>query len=556
MCMSTKNSETKNCVDCKSEFTIDSGDLILYKKVGLNIPDECFECGHKHRFAFSIFGKFRKGISALSGESLITVLPNNARFPIYKTSEWWSDAWDPMTYGQDYDPDRPFFDQLKELQEKVPHPHYNGENNTNCDWCDDVWESKNCYLTRSIFKCENLSYGYRVLETKDSFDIIYSFNLQNSYDCLGCHNSFNLNFSENCKDCIDSYFLFDCRNCQNCFMSWNLRNKQYCIRNKQYTKETYEQELKKMNLGSHKNLEILKNEFENTLKNDAVHRENFNLKTTDSLGNYLTNCDKCTNTFAWENSQNCRNCVRGLNSKDCINQTVSWNLELSGNNSVVNGGYQINHSYGSIGRYSEYVDICIEVEYCFGCVGLRKKKYCILNKQYTKEEYEELKEKIVSDMKKRGEYGQFFPYNMAIGDFNFSNGMIYFPNITQEEIVKNGGYWSEEDLSSKDGMSSLELPDSILKTEKSIISQALICPETKYRFNISEAEYEFHKRKGFALPRIHFDLRILKKARKTGILRAYPYKCIYCQSDIMAYYPPEWGYKKIACEECYKQNIA
>ena len=73
MCMSTKNSETKNCVDCKSEFTIDSGDLILYKKVGLNIPDECFECGHKHRFAFSIFGKFRKGISALSGESLITV---------------------------------------------------------------------------------------------------------------------------------------------------------------------------------------------------------------------------------------------------------------------------------------------------------------------------------------------------------------------------------------------------------------------------------------------------------------------------------------------------
>jgi DNA-directed RNA polymerase subunit RPC12/RpoP len=86
--------------------------------------------------------------------------------------------------------------------------------------------------------------------------------------------------------------------------------------------------------------------------------------------------------------------------------------------------------------------------------------------------------------------------------------------------------------------------------------QALLCPESHYRFNISLDEYEFHKRKGFALPRIHFDLRMLKAARKTAVLKSYPYKCIYCGNDIMAYYPPEWGYKKIACEECYKQNIA
>src|SRR3989344_6322135 len=159
------------------------------------------------------------------------------------------------------------------------------------------------------------------VKIKDSFDIVYSFNLQNSFDCLFCHDSFGLNFSENSRDSIDSYFLFDCRNCQNCFMSWNLRNKQYCIRNKQYTKEEYEKELKKINLGSYKNLEILKNELEEILKDSAVHRENFNLKTTSSIGNYLTNCDKCLNTFAWENSQNCHNCIRGLNSKDSIDLT-------------------------------------------------------------------------------------------------------------------------------------------------------------------------------------------------------------------------------------------
>jgi hypothetical protein len=554
--MNQKTEIIKVCVNCNKEFKIDSGDLNLYEKVGLKTPDSCFFCRTQQFQAFSVFGKFRKGVSDLSGENLITVLPNNPRYPIYKSHEWWGDSWDPMEHGQDYDPNRSFFDQLKELQEKIPRPHQEGENNTNCDWCDDVWNSKGCYLSRSMDKCENLSYGYRAIDIKDSFDISFSYNLQNSYDCLSCHNSFNLNFSENSRDCIDSFFLFDCRNCHNCFMSWNLRNKQYCIRNKQYSKEAYEEEIKKINLGSFQNFSILKDEFNSVLKNQAVHRENFNLKSETSIGNYLNNCDKCVNCFTWDDSQNCRNSLRGLYAKDCIDQVGTWHVELSGNNSCVNAGYQIKHSICSDGKYSEYIDLCKDVEYCFGCVGLRKKKHCILNKQYTQEEYENLKNTIITDMEKRGEYGKPMPYFMAVVDYNFSSGMIYFKDVKKEEIIKNGGYWSDEDLSSSDGVSSFELPDNISETSPDVVLQALICPETKYRFNISQAEYEFHKNKNFALPRIHFDLRMLKRARKTAVLKSYPHKCFYCQKDIMAYYPPEWGYQKIACEECYKQNIA
>ena len=553
--MNTKT-ESKICADCQQEFTIDSGDLILYEKIGLNVPEQCFECRLKQYSAFWQFGKFRKGVSDLSGESLITVLPQNSRYPIYKSHEWWGDGWDPMQHGREYDPTRPFFDQLKELQEKIPRPHQAGERSVNCDWCDDSWDSKNCYLSRSISKCENISYSYRVVETKDSFDIVYCFNLQNSYDCLLCHDSFNLNFSENSRDCIDSYFLFDCRNCQDCFMCWNLRNKKYCIRNQQYTKEDYENELKKIGLDSYRNIVTLKGEFENIPKNEAVHRENFNLRTTNSRGNYLTNCDKCVNVFSWEDSQNCRNSLRGIDTKDCIDQLGTWHDEVSGANSCVYGGYQITNSSWSNARYSEYLDICDEVEYCFGCVGLRKKKYCILNKQYGKEEYENLKNKIIADMKAGGEYGKFLPYSMGVCEYNLCNGIIYFPSTTKEEILEKGGYWSDEDLSSSDGMLSRELPDSINDTNENITKQALICPESNYRFNISMAEYEFHKRKNFALPRLHFDLRMLKKAKKITTLRGYPYKCVYCKQKIDAYYPPEWGYQKIACEECYKQNIA
>lgn len=270
----------------------------------------------------------------------------------------------------------------------------------------------------------------------------------------------------------------------------------------------------------------------------------------------MTDCDKCVNVFSWEESQNCRNCLRGLRAKDCIDQSFSWNTELSGNNGVVDGGYQIKYSGGSsTGRFCEYVDLCKEVEYCFGCVGLRKKKYCILNKQYNKEEYEKLKAQIITSMETRGEYGDFFPYSMGTGYYNLSNGIIYFPDTTKEEVLRKGGYWLEEDLTQTDGIPSSKLPDSILDTSPEISSQALICPETHYRFNIAVAEYEFHKRKGFALPRTHFDQRILNRMRKM-VIKSYPYTCIYCRKEISAYYPPEWEYKKIACEECYKQNIA
>ena len=552
--MNTKNPPTRVCEHCQQNFTISDEELALYKKVGLKVPGLCCECRWKKYLSFAPFGKFRKGKSDLSGENFITVLPVNARFPIYASHEWWGDGWDPISFGQEYNSQKSFFTQLKELQEKVPRPHQGGKNNFNCDWCEDVWESKNCYLSRALFKCENLSYGYRVLTSKDSFDLVYCFDLQRSYNCLFCHNSFNLNFSENSKDCVDSNFLFDCRNCQNCTMSWNLRNKRYCIRNVQYTKEEYEKELAKFNFGSYENIVILKEEFERILKNEAVHRENFNIKTTNSTGNYMTNCDKCINVFSWENSQNCQNCIRGLNSKDSIDQAFTWNTENSGNNGTVDGGYQIKHSAHSVGRYSEYIDNCLEVEYCFGCVGLRKKKYCILNKQYTKEEYEKLKAKIVLDMGE--EYGEFFPYSMGICDYNFSASILYFPQTTKEEILREGGYWSEEDFSSEDGISSLELPDAIKDTDLGICNQALICPQTHYRFNISQSEFEFHKNNNFALPREHFDRRMLEPARKMVVSKSYPYKCFYCQKDIEAYYLPEWHYQKIACEECYKQNIA
>ena len=167
--------EAKICVDCKKEFEINSGDLNLYEKVDIELPTLCFFCRIKLHLSFWMFGKFRKGKSDLSGKSLITVLPEINRYPIYTLHEWHSDKWDAMNFGIDYDSSRPFFEQLKELQEKVPHPHQNGIKNTGCDWCDDVWNSKNCYLSRSMEECEDLYYSYRNVKVKNSIDMTICF---------------------------------------------------------------------------------------------------------------------------------------------------------------------------------------------------------------------------------------------------------------------------------------------------------------------------------------------------------------------------------------------
>ena len=225
------NSETKSCIDCKKTFTLTLEDLAMYEKADIPATSQCQNCNWSQLMSFWILGRFRVAKSAFSGKQIITNLPESVPFPIYEREEFISDDWDRMAYGQEYDPSKSFFDQLISLQSKVPHPHQLGNKNVNCQWTDDWWESKECYLCRSGFQNEFLSYAYRVWNSKESVDVAHCFGVEQSYDCLFCFKCYRLKYSFNCNDCVESAFLYDCRNCTNCFMSWNLRNKSYCIMN-------------------------------------------------------------------------------------------------------------------------------------------------------------------------------------------------------------------------------------------------------------------------------------------------------------------------------------
>src|SRR3989344_6045552 len=93
---------------------------------------------------------------------------------------------------------------------------------------------------------------------------------------------------------------------------------------------------------------------------------------------------------------------------------------------------------------AQYIAGCTRSSNLFGCVGLRDKKYCILNKQYSREAYFAEISKIKSQMTKAGEYGEFFPARMSPFGYNETQAQDYFP-LTKEEAIKKGFNWKEQE---------------------------------------------------------------------------------------------------------------
>ena len=96
-----------------------------------------------------------------------------------------------------------------------------------------------------------------------------------------------------------------------------------------------------------------------------------------------------------------------------------------------------------------YCDSIASVKKCFGVSGLNHKSYCILNKQYSKEEYEELFPRIVEHMGQATatagqacEWGQFFPIEYSPFCYNETLAQDYFP-LTKEEILEKGYKWKD-----------------------------------------------------------------------------------------------------------------
>ncbi len=88
--------------------------------------------------------------------------------------------------------------------------------------------------------------SYTTTYCKDCSDLFLVNNSEMCYQLFDSGHCYNLLFSRYCENCLNSAFLFDCKNCQNYFGCIGLRNKQYYIFNKAYSKQEYFEKIKEI----------------------------------------------------------------------------------------------------------------------------------------------------------------------------------------------------------------------------------------------------------------------------------------------------------------------
>ena len=121
--------ETKVCKQCQIDFSITDKDLEFYEKVSpifdgekqpIPAPTLCPRCRAQRRLTFRNERNLYKRKCDATGEDIISIYSPDSPYKIYNANFWWSDRWDPMSYGRDFDFSRPFFDQFKELLLDIP----------------------------------------------------------------------------------------------------------------------------------------------------------------------------------------------------------------------------------------------------------------------------------------------------------------------------------------------------------------------------------------------------------------------------------------------------
>ncbi len=594
------NQEIKSCQNCKTQFDITTEDLSFYSKIQVPPPTFCPDCRLERRMSFRNERSLYKDTCDLCKKQMVSMYsPDSPRsnsggagkpFTVYCKECWYSDNWDPLQYGQEYDWNKPFFAQFRELMEKVPRigiMHI--RNNINCDYGNYIFNSKNVYLSQSVSEnSENVYYSRTVDKSKDIFDCFTIKESEQCYENIDGARNYSSKFMVRSRNCIESAFLFDCVNCQNCFMSSNLRNKRFIIRNKQYTKESYAEEIKKISVGKHSSIEALKKEFMERMKK-ALHKFGNLIKVANCTGNNIDNSKNTFYSFDIYDNEDTKYCVRVIKSSDAYDVMGAGSGELI--YEALAGGYDSYKSkffsHGDITDESYFTDWCQSSEHLFGCVSVRKKQYCILNKQYTKEEYEKLVPKIIEHMNsmpfadKKGriyKYGEFFPTEISPFAYNETIAQEYFP-LTKEEALERGYAWRDPDPSPyKPTLEAHNLPDDIASTTDSITNEIIQCAECGKVYRILKPELDFLKQHTIALPRACPECRHKKRFNLRNPLKLWHRRCVClsavastkaddyrntarhfhgdspCPNEFETSYAPDRP-ETIYCEQCYQAEV-
>ncbi len=527
---------TKTCTVSGKSFIITDEDQAFYEKIGTPMPTLCPEERLRRRLSFRNERNLYKRQCDLCQKVIVSMYDKDVPFPVYCSTCWWSDKWDPKSYGRDIDFNRPFFEQFEELKNVVPKSCVLSMNNENSDFNSLLAFSKNTYMSPGshlLEDCQYLRKSQYCTDCSNSDALDHCELVSYSSNCNGCYSSHHLS---NCRNCSNSSYLSDCSSCKDCFMCSGLRGKQYFFKNKQYSKEEYEKILENYAGQSSNQLEEEFAAFEQSVP--KVDQKQLN--TENSTGDFLTNSKnaiECFDCFNAEDSKYLLNCAE---VKDCMDMSMhDKEIELCYEMST--GGeknYRNKFCYcGCASPNSEYLFSTFYLSNSFGCDGFHSRtKNCILNKQYSEEEYEALRAKLIEHMKETGEYGEFFPISMSSFPYNDSMAQDFFP-MTKEEALGRGYKWKDKDEDSS-----------------STAVEAQHCENCSKAFRIIQQETDLNKKMHLEGPKLCPECRYQKLRSRRNGMKLWDRSCGKCGTAIKTSYSPEQP-ETVYCKSCYLAEV-
>jgi len=591
--------ETRNCQNCKKDFVIEPDDFAFYEKIKVPAPTWCPECRMQRRMIVRNEHFLYKAKCGRTGKTMFSMYPSTAKLNVWDYNEWIKDDWNQEEYARDYDFKKTFFEQFKELLQVTPVPSKSVTQPINSDYCNNSSYMKDCYLSFGGTYAENLLYCENSSKSKYCVDSSFLISGEFSYDSFFNQKCSRAFYSSYCADCHSIYFCRECIGCADCFGCFGLRNKSFHIFNEPYSKEEYNKKLEEFKLSSRESINKIKKKVAKFWLDHPVKYAR-NYKNENCLGEYISNSKNVQKSYYVIGGENLKYCHSLYNSpaRDSYDHfRFGLNSELIYDSASC--GDQVSNikfSYGCFNncRNIEYSFYCNRSSNLFGCVGLYGKEYHILNKQYSKEDYERLVSEIKKHMSEmtytdhKGRvyaYGEFFPPEISPYSYNESIAHEYFP-LTKTQAESYGMTWSEPaEKFYTPTLTSDRIPDSIKEVNSSITSEILECAHSNQRcnhqcitaFKIIPQELDFYKRFNIPLPNICPNCRYFERISQRAPIKLWHRKCncagvksengVYsnavkhqhsdapCPNEFETSYAPDRP-EIVYCEQCYQQEIA
>ncbi|MDD5623618.1 MAG: hypothetical protein PHI23_02835 [Candidatus Peribacteraceae bacterium] len=557
---------------CQQPFEITQEDRNFYEKVSpifngkketIQLPTLCPECRLHRRMTWRNERNLFHRTCSRCERPVIALYHPHTSFPVLCANCFFGERDDETALGKPFNPAATFFGQFAELLARAPRIALLSKNSENSEYTNHAADNRNCYLSFIIFTCEDVLYSRKVFGSRNIVDCHYVFESSDlAYECFWSSRLNRCSYLINCFSMSDSHFCIDCRNCTSCFLCSNLRNKQFCFENKQYSPEEYDR-LVGGRRGSHRQHLQWKELFRERAVHQTIYK---NLEITNGencSGDYLLNSKNLHRCFYSTAAEDMRYCVecdpsRSLGvAHDAMDVFGFGSSELLYEvQSQANGYHTIANNFSYDVRNCFYIDNCHDIQDCFGCVGLHHKQYCILNKQYAKEEYERLVPRIIEHMRKNGEWGEFFPSSLSPFSYHETVSQQYFP-LTKAEVNKRGWRWQEEkDEAPKvnEMLSAGDLPDSIDDISDDILNTTIECGATRKPFKIVKQELNFYRIMRLPIPRLHPDERHRRRMALRNPLTLWNRVCRKCGKEMQTTYAPDRP-EQVYCEECYLKEV-